>query len=191
MIAACTTKMNKSRIHAPNHPMTHLQHLTIKVSQYLAIACIIERMTSKTFTINRRARFDYTLHDKYTAGLVLHGHEVKSVRAGGANLKGAFITISADGEAWLNNSHIIKYQSASTVTDYDPDRARKLLLNKKEINKLIEARAGKFTIIPISIFVAGPNIKLSLATATGKKNYDKRSSIKKRDIERQESRRFK
>lgn len=163
----------------------------VPLSLFLTTNCILISMASKTFATNRRARFDYNLHDKFIAGLVLHGHEVKSIRNGGMNLKGSFITISANNEAWLNNSHVRKYDSATTINDYDPDRARKLLLNKKEINKLIDARAGKFTIVPLEVFSAGPNIKLSIATAIGKKSHDKRDSIRRRDVERQESRKFK
>ena len=100
-------------------------------------------MADKTFANNKRARFDYELLDKMTAGLVLAGHEVKSIRTGGASLKGAYVTISAKNEAWLTNAHIRQYEHATGLTGYDPDQARKLLLNKSEIERLIRARNDK------------------------------------------------
>lgn len=147
-------------------------------------------MAAKPLATNRRARFDYTLIDEYTAGIVLAGHEVKSVRHGGASLKGAYVTISVKNEAWLTNAHIRKYDSATTVQDYDPNQARKLLLNRKEIDVLSAARNNELTIVPLSIFIAGNRIKLRIATARGKKLHDKRHDIKRRDTERQERRAF-
>lgn len=141
-------------------------------------------MGNSTYTTNKRARFDYQLMDKYIAGLVLTGHETKSIRAGNASLKGAYITISAKGEAWLTNAHIAKYRHATTIHDYDPEQPRKLLLNRAEIEKLIRARNDKLAILPTSLHAAGPNIKLAIATGKPKKRQDKRQTIKKRDTER-------
>lgn len=146
---------------------------------------------SKTFAINRKARHDYTLLDEFSAGIVLAGHEAKSIRNGGAQLNGAYVTISRNNEAWLTNASIRKYAHAANVPQYDPAQPRKLLLKKNEIEKLTNARNNKQTIVPLKIYAAGPYIKLGLAIAKGKKLHDKRSTIKRRDIERQEMRKFK
>ena len=148
-------------------------------------------MANNTFATNKRARFDYILQGTMIAGLVLYGHEVKSIRGGGASLKGAYVTISEKSEAWLTNSHIKLYEHASTISSYDPERPRKLLLNKPEIERLIRARNEKLVIIPLSLHAAGPNIKLSLAIGKPKKLHDKRHAREKRDIERESKRVFK
>jgi len=141
-------------------------------------------MAKNTFATNKKARFDYTLQDTYIAGVVLAGHEVKSIRNSNVSLKGAYITISEKDEAWLTNAHIKLYEHANNVSDYDAERPRKLLLNKAEIERLKRARDDKLVIVPLSIHAAGPRIKLSLATARPKKKHDKRQSIKRRDTER-------
>lgn len=147
-------------------------------------------MAKKIVATNRRAKYDYQIIDEYDAGIVLKGHEVKSIRAGNATIVGAFIVIK-DDEAWLTNAHIKKYAHAANVKDFDPVRNRKLLLHASEIEKLRIARSNKQAIIPLYFHVKGPNIKLAIATARGKKHYDKRSAIRKKDIERNEQRRFK
>lgn len=142
-----------------------------------------KKAPSKKYADNRRARFDYHIVDTYVAGLELAGHEAKAIRTGNADLKGAYVT-KKDDEYWLTNASIQKYKHASTITDYDDSRPRKLLLTKREMASLQAAKQNKMTIIPLSLFPAGRYIKLKIATARGKKNYDKRQTIKKREIER-------
>ncbi len=148
-------------------------------------------MANRTYATNKKARFDYALLDKFTAGIVLEGHEVKSIRQSNVSLKGAYITISANNEAWLTNAHVKRYEHATNLTDYDPERPRKLLLNRSEIERLQRARDEKLVIVPLSLHAAGPNIKLSIATAKPKKLHDKRHSIRKRDTDRDVRRQLK
>jgi len=137
---------------------------------------------SKILAVNRRARFDYEILEKFEAGLKLAGHEVKSARAGKVSLKGAFVTIH-QGEAYLTNAHISPYQPKNIPPSYDPTRPRKLLLKKKELKSLIGKQKG-LTIIPLKIYTKRHLIKLEIALAKGKKKIDKREVIKKREAER-------
>ncbi|MFZ2049276.1 MAG: SsrA-binding protein SmpB [Minisyncoccia bacterium] len=132
---------------------------------------------------NRKATFDYEILEKFTAGLELNGQEVKSVRAGHISLSGAYIGIRG-AEAYLLNADIPAYQPKN-AKDYEPLRARKLLLTKPEIAELLKAEATKgLTIVPLSVYNKGRFLKLDLGIARGKKKFDKRESIKKRDVER-------
>jgi len=138
-----------------------------------------------TLATNKKAFFDYNILDKYEAGIVLSGQEVKSARQGQASLKGAYITINKDKEVFLLNASIPKYKMAGPIPNYDPTQSRKLLLHKKEINNL----AGKLqqtglTLVPISLYTKGKNIKLEIGLAQGKKKFDKRQNIKERDEKR-------
>lgn len=134
---------------------------------------------------NRKARFDYEILEQFTAGLELLGLEVKSVRAGKMNLAGAFIAVRG-GEAYLVGATIPPYQPKNTPEGYDEARARKLLLSRGEVEALGEAEATKgLTIVPLSVYNKGRFLKLDLAIARGKKKFDKRESIKKRDVERE------
>jgi SsrA-binding protein len=134
--------------------------------------------------INRRAPYDYQLLEKFEAGIVLSGPEVKSIRAGHLHLEQAFIQIK-NGEAWLFNAHIHPYKFADN-RDYDPTRPRRLLLHKNEILKLVQQTTQRgLTIIPVSCYTKGNKIKLEIALAKGKKKYEKREAIKKRDLERE------
>lgn len=135
----------------------------------------------KVYASNKRARHDYEIEYTLTAGIVLAGHEVKSVRNGHASLKGSYVIIK-DGEAWLLNAHITKYSNAS-LEQHDPTATRKLLLKKSEIKKINEAKTAGRSAIPLAIGAAGNYIKLSIGIGRGKKKYDKRQSIKKRDQE--------
>jgi SsrA-binding protein len=140
--------------------------------------------------INKRATFDYEVLDKYEAGIVLFGHEVKAVRAGNVNLKAAYITFRATKktlpEAYLINAHVSLYKYASTVKDYDPTRSRKLLLKAKEINYLLgKTREQGLTLVPLRIYTKNRILKLEFALARGKKKYDKREDIKKKDLDRE------
>lgn len=150
-------------------------------------------MTSKkssdsSIALNRKAGFDYFLEAQYEAGLVLEGWEVKSLRAGKVNLADAHVIIKY-GEAFLLGSQINPLSTASTHFIPDPTRTRKLLLNRKELNHLIGSveRQG-YTIIPLSLYWKKNSIKLKIALAKGKKEHDKRSTIKEREWQRDRSR---
>lgn len=133
---------------------------------------------------NARARFDYDLKDMFMAGLVLSGAETKSLRMGRGHLKGAFVTIK-DGELWLNNATIQPSITNSThLTEDLQTRPRKLLVKKRELNQLITAKEQGLTIVPTKMLTRSRYIKIEIATAKGKKKYDKRQSIKSRDTSR-------
>jgi len=132
---------------------------------------------------NRKARHDYHLHDRFEAGIVLTGTEVKSLRLGRASLADAFATVD-DGEVWLRNAHIPEY-AFGTWTNHATRRNRKLLLHRKEINKLDrETSATGKTIVPLAIYFSDGYAKVELAIATGKKDWDKRQTIAARDADR-------
>ncbi|MAZ30257.1 SsrA-binding protein [bacterium] len=133
---------------------------------------------------NKKATFNYEILERFEAGLVLHGFEVKAIRAGKVSLEGAYI-ILRDGEAYLKGATISHYQEANTPDSYDPERERKLLLNKKEIAKLEkELNTAGLTIVPIRLYNKNQKIKLEIALVRGKKKADKREAIKKRDTKR-------
>jgi|SRR3989344_7192645 len=137
------------------------------------------------FANNQKAFFDYELISKFSAGLELLGLEVKSVRRGKMNLRGAFIAVRGS-EAYLVGADIPAYQPKNAPKDYDATRPRKLLLSKEEIEWLRVAESTKgLTIVPLSVYNKGRFLKLDLAIARGKKKYDKRQAIKKREIERE------
>lgn len=134
---------------------------------------------------NKKAFHDYFIEDRYEAGLVLEGWEVKAIRAGRANLKEAYVTVK-DGALYLLGSHISPLASASTHIVPDPTRTRKLLLHQEEINKLIGKvqRAG-YTLMPIDLHFKNGRIKLNIGLAKGKKQHDKRASERDRDATRE------
>ena len=134
---------------------------------------------------NKKAFHDYFIEDRYEAGLVLEGWEVKAIRAGRANLKEAYVTVK-DGALYLFGSHISPLASASTHIVPDPTRTRKLLLNASEISKLIGKvqRAG-YTLMPLDLHFKSGRIKLNIGLAKGKKQHDKRASEKERDAQRE------
>jgi len=144
-------------------------------------------MEVKTVATNRKARFEYQLLETFEAGLVLKGTEIKSVRMGQISLQEAYVR--TDGkQAWLVGAHIAPYEHASAF-QHDPDREKKLLLNKREIRELYDAvRIKGLTIIPVRVYLKGGRAKVEIAIAKGKKKYDKREAIKKRDFEREVSR---
>ncbi len=145
--------------------------------------------TNATVGENRRARFDYTLEDKFSAGLVLTGTEVKSLRHGHCGLGESHVSPKR-GELWLFNAHIPEYQQAGPHLQHAPRRPRKLLLNAKEIKRLSGAvQRDGYTIVPLNLyFDARGMAKLEIALAKGKKEYDKREAIKERDWNRQKQR---
>ena len=133
---------------------------------------------------NSKARFDYEVLEKMSAGIKLSGQEVKSVRAGHVNLAGSYVSIRG-GEAFLLGADIPPYQPKN-APDYDREKVRKLLLSKAEIAELEKAEGTKgLTIVPLSVYNKGRFLKVDIAIARGKKKYDKRQAIKKRDTERE------
>ena len=135
----------------------------------------------KIIAANNRANYNFTISDKIEAGIVLTGSEVKSLRLNTGSIRGSYI-IEQNGELWLSNSFIKKYQNTSE-NNYDPSRNRKLLVTKKEFNKISGSiKQGGFTIIPISLYFSNKGFaKLSCGIAKGKKKIDKREVIKQRD----------
>lgn len=144
----------------------------------------------KVMAKNRRARHDYFIEDSIEAGIVLKGTEVKSIRQGRCNIKDSHALVE-NGEVFLHNMHISPYEQGNRYNE-DPTRQRKLLLNKKEINKLIGYTAQKgYTLVPITVYIKNGLVKVELAIAKGKKLYDKRESIAKKEVERKIQREFK
>ncbi|MEM7680299.1 MAG: SsrA-binding protein SmpB [Pseudomonadota bacterium] len=145
--------------------------------------------TNQTVADNRRARYDFTLEDTFEAGIALVGTEVKSLRHGQCSIKEAYIG-PKDGEIWIHNMNIPEYQQAGSQQQHEPKRVRKLLLNKREINKLMGAvtREG-YTVIPTKIYFNNRGLaKIEIALAKGKKTHDKREDKKKRDWQKEKSR---
>ncbi|WP_423364460.1 SsrA-binding protein SmpB [Mycoplasma sp. P36-A1] len=139
----------------------------------------------KVINTNRKASHDYFLLDKYEAGIVLTGTEIKSIRHNGLNLKDSYVRISNDMQAYIVNLHIAHY-SMGNQFNHDETRQRKLLLHKKEINKLYqEMKEQQLTIVPTKVYFTNGMVKLEIALAKGKKNYDKRESEKVKDANRQ------
>jgi SsrA-binding protein len=138
----------------------------------------------KLLAKNKRAIFDYEVSEKLVAGLVLTGSEVKSVKAGHASLKGSYVTIQ-NGEAFLLNAHINPYPMAGSTGHQDPLRSRKLLMHKKEIDKLVGHKADGLTAIPLALLQDRGLVKVEVGIARGKKLHDKRQSIKERDLDRE------
>ena len=133
---------------------------------------------------NKKASFDYFIEDEIEAGIVLKGTEIKSIRQGLANLKDCYAVIK-NNEVFLLNMYIGKYNDAS-IFNHEERRTRKLLLNKKEILKLRDkVEISGYTLIPIKLYFKGNKVKILLGVAKGKKNYDKRESIKEKDIKRE------
>ena len=143
----------------------------------------------KIITLNRKAHFNYSFKEFFEAGVVLNGSEVKSLRSGKGNIGDSY-AYDHNGEIFLVNSHITSYKESS-YNDHNPTRNRKLLLNKKEINKLIGRinREG-FTLIPTKMYFKKGKVKIEIAVAKGKKEYDKRHTKKKRDWDREKARIF-
>lgn len=145
--------------------------------------------SSTSQIVNRRARFDYDLSDDIVAGLELTGAEVRSAREGHVQLKGAFVSIR-DNELWLNNASFslrLNQRGVSGERTIDT-RPRKLLASRKQINELAERRKAGYTIVPTKLLTSGRYIKVVIALGRGKKRYDKRETIKRRDIDREHGR---
>ncbi len=139
----------------------------------------------KVVVSNRRARKDYEIFDTYEAGLELVGTEVKSLRSGTANLKDAYANIR-NGEAWLHNLHIGPYQPAGKHQQHDPERVRKLLLHRREIDRLLGRVIEKgLTLVPLKIYFSKGRAKVQIAVARGKRAYDKRDAMRREAANRE------
>ena len=135
--------------------------------------------------LNRRARYDYTFLEEFDCGIILVGSEVKSIRMGNVTMIDAFIFIK-DNEVWIKNLKIAPYKSAHTLDIHEENRDKKLLLNKKEINRIKRKLEDKgITAIPLGMFIKNNKIKIKIAVAKGRKTWDKRESIKERDLTRE------
>jgi SsrA-binding protein len=146
------------------------------------------KQQNATIALNRQANFEYTIEEKFEAGMVLEGWEVKSLRDGRVQLKESYVVIKR-GEAWLSGAHISPLLSASTHVNPDSIRAKKLLLNRHELNKLIGAVERKgYTLIPLSMYWKNGRAKLEIGLAKGKQLHDKRAASKDRDWQREKAR---
>jgi SsrA-binding protein len=151
------------------------------------MATVAKEQGHKLVASNRRARHDYLIEDTFEAGLVLMGTEVKSLRQGRASLIDGFATVR-DGELWLEGVHIPEY-TQGTWTNHSARRRRKLLLNKDEIHKLIgKTRESGHTIVPLSLYFKHGRAKVEIALAKGKRNYDKRQTLRERQDRREADR---
>ena len=138
---------------------------------------------------NRKANFEYFIEERYEAGIELKGTEIKSIRKGSCDIKDSFIIIK-NQEAFLLNTYIAKYEEGN-IFNHEERRTRKLLLHKKEIKKLLEASSKDgYSLIPLSIYLKKGKAKVEVGVCKGKKLYDKRETIKKRDLERENSRNY-
>ena len=147
-----------------------------------------EKTKSNTIAQNKKARFDYFIEERFEAGLALQGWEVKSMRAGKAQLVDSFVMVR-NGEAWLHGSHLTPLSSASTHVTPEPARIRKLLLNRREIDRLtgLVERKG-YTLVALELYWNKGRAKLALGLAKGKKQHDKRATEKDRDWDRDKAR---
>jgi SsrA-binding protein len=145
----------------------------------------------KVIADNRQARFQYEILETYEAGIELTGTEVKSIRAGKANLRDGYVIIR-NGEAWLLNVHISPYQASGQYFNHEPRRTRKLLLHRREISKLIgQVEQKGLTLIPLKLYLKKGWIKISVGLAKGKKLHDKRETLKRRQDQREMARAMK
>jgi len=139
----------------------------------------------KVFSENKKALFNYEVLEKFEAGMVLFGQEVKSIKTGHINLAGSYVTLTS-GEPFLVGVKVPPYQPNNAGSDYNEERQRKLLLNKKEIDYLIgKTKVKGFSLIPLKIYEKSGRIKLEFGLAKGKRKYDKKEKIKKRDVDRE------
>ena len=140
--------------------------------------------SKQVIATNRKARHDYSVIELFEAGVALQGTEVKSLREGQASLADAFATVD-DGEVWLRNLYIAEYQHGSW-TNHDPRRNRKLLLHRQQIDRLVgKIRDGNLTLMPLSLYFSEGKVKVELALARGKRAYDKRQDMARRDAQRE------
>ncbi|MDG5471691.1 SsrA-binding protein SmpB [Jeotgalibacillus sp. ET6] len=146
--------------------------------------------SGKVVAQNKKANHDYFIEETYEAGIVLRGTEIKSIRNGRVQLKDSFARIS-NGEVFLNNAHISPYEQGNQF-NHDPLRERKLLLHRQQINKLIGATKQQgYSIVPLKMYLKDGFAKVLIGLAKGKKNYDKRETLKKKEAKREMARAFK
>lgn len=146
-------------------------------------------MSEKVVATNRKARFEYFILETYEAGISLQGSEIKSIRAGQMSLGEAYVKVEDGKEAWLVGAHIAPYDPASRY-NHNPTRPRRLLLNKREIRNIWnDVRLKGVTVIPLRVYLTHGLAKVEIGLAKGKKLYDKRETIAKRDFQREQSRR--
>ncbi|CEA04278.1 single-stranded DNA-binding protein [Lysinibacillus sp. BF-4] len=144
----------------------------------------------KVLAQNKKAGHDYFIEETYEAGLVLHGTEIKAIRAGKVQLKDSFVRIR-NNEAWISNMHISPYDQGNRF-NHDPLRSRKLLLHKKQIAQLIgRIKQDGYTIVPLKMYIKDGFAKLLIGVGKGKKNYDKRDDLRKKEAKREMERAFK
>jgi SsrA-binding protein len=144
----------------------------------------------KLLAKNRRASFDYDLTERLVAGLVLNGSETKSLKAGSASLKGSFVIIRS-GEAFLVNAHVTPYAHAGNKAELDPTRQRKLLLHRRQLDHLVSQKQSGLSIVPTALLQDRRLVKLEIGVGRGRKRYDKREQIKRRDTARDVARSLK
>jgi SsrA-binding protein len=138
----------------------------------------------KTVADNRKARHDYFIEESYEAGVVLTGSEIKSVRAGRVNLRGGYARV-VGGEAWLYDTHIATYDQSGKYFNHEPTRPRKLLLHRREISRIVgQVERQGYTLVPVRMYLKGRRAKVELGLAKGKKLYDKREDIARREAQR-------
>ncbi|UOQ45883.1 SsrA-binding protein SmpB [Halobacillus salinarum] len=138
----------------------------------------------KTIAQNKKARHDFTIEETFEAGIVLQGTEIKSIRNGRVNLKDSFARIN-NGEAYLHNMHISPYEQGN-IYNHDPTRARKLLLHRKEINQLIGQTQQKgYSLVPLKVYIKNGVAKVLIGLGRGKKKYDKREDLKRKQVNRE------
>jgi SsrA-binding protein len=149
-----------------------------------------ESLDEKNVTVNRKARYEYSILQTYEAGIVLQGTEVKALREGKANLVDSYGQLN-NNEIWLIGAHISEYTQGN-INNHDPVRTRKLLMNRSEIRKLIgKVKEKGLTLVPLRIYFKKGRVKVEIALAKGKKVYDKRETIAKRDFNRDQERKIK
>ena len=143
----------------------------------------------KVIATNRKASFEYFLMEKFEAGLVLHGSEIKSIRTGQISIQESYVDVPNENEAWLVEAHIAPYEQAGTFFNHEPKRKRRLLLHKKQIRELWNnIRIKGMTVVPTRVYLKDGRAKIEIAIAKGKKAYDKRATIAKRDEARDNER---
>ena len=143
-----------------------------------------DNQPNQTVADNRKARHDYFIDESYEAGLALTGSEIKSVRAGRVNLRGGYARV-LNGEIWLYDVHISPYEQSGTYYNHEPTRPRKLLLHRREISRILgQVERQGFTLVPLRLYFKGRHAKVDLGLARGKKQYDKREDIAKRESRR-------
>lgn len=147
-------------------------------------------MAGKTYVVNKRAKFEYEITDTVEAGMMLTGHEVKSIRLGRGSLAEAFVMVR-EGEVFLHNFNLPGYKFAD-LREYEPTRIRKLLLHKDEIETLAQkVKSGNVTLVPLKIYDQHKKLKLQVGVGRGRKQYQKKELLKQRDIEREVQREIK